>query len=32
MERKGAMPVPVAMKIVSRMGGRKMKSPNGPWQ
>src|SRR5580704_10363592 len=32
MERKGAIPVPVAMKIVSRIGGRKMKSPNGPWQ
>src|SRR4029077_9064763 len=32
MERKGAMPVPVAMKMVSRSGGRRMKSPNGPWQ
>src|ERR1700674_3958280 len=32
MERKGAIPVPVAMKMVSRSGGRRMKSPNGPWQ
>ncbi len=32
MERKGAIPVPVAMKTVSRKGGRRMKSPNGPWQ
>src|SRR5580704_10126846 len=31
MERNGAIPVPVAMKMVSRSGGRRMKSPNGPW-
>ena len=32
MERNGAIPVPVAMKMVSRSGGRRMKSPKGPWQ
>src|SRR5579863_1936713 len=32
MERKGAIPVPVATKRVSRIGGRKIKSPNGPSQ
>ena len=26
------MPVPVAMKTVSRKGGRRMKSPKGPWE
>src|ERR1700690_1259767 len=31
MDRNGATPVPVAIKMVSRIGGRKMKSPNGPW-
>ena len=30
MERNGAMPVPVAIKIVSRSGGRRMKSPKRP--
>src|SRR3954462_1206968 len=32
MDRNGAMPVPVAMKMVSRNGGLRMKSPNGPWE
>src|SRR5271169_1095222 len=31
MERKGAIPVPVATNAVSPSGGRKMKSPKGPW-